>query len=119
MAHHVAVTAGEVPQLTAQLTTPRGPVTLSSFIPRKLPHERPHRPIPLLPTLADIEAAAQVVYRDFAATPQYRWGLLSQRLGTDCWLKHENHTPVGAFKIRGGLTYFDQLAQRVARCPRR
>ena len=71
-------------------------------------------PSPLLPTLADIEAAAQVVYRDFAATPQYRWGLLSLRLGTDCWLKHENHTPVGAFKIRGGLTYFDQLAQRGA-----
>ena len=67
-----------------------------------------------LPTLADIEAAAQVVYRDFAATPQYRWVLLSERLGTDCWLKHENHTPVGAFKIRGGLTYFDQLAQRGA-----
>ncbi len=68
----------------------------------------------LLPTLADIEAAAQVVYRDFAATPQYRWALLSERLGTDCWLKHENHTPVGAFKIRGGLTYFDQLARRGA-----
>ncbi len=67
-----------------------------------------------LPTLADIEAAAQVVYRDFAATPQYRWALLSERLGTDCWLKHENHTPVGAFKIRGGLTYFDQLARRGA-----
>ena len=67
-----------------------------------------------LPSLADIEAAAQVVYRDFAATPQYRWALLSERLGTDCWLKHENHTPVGAFKIRGGLTYFDQLAQRGA-----
>ena len=66
------------------------------------------------PTLADIEAAAQVVYRDFAATPQYRWALLSERLGTDCWLKHENHTPVGAFKIRGGLTYFDQLARRGA-----
>ena len=67
-----------------------------------------------LPTLADIEAAAQVVYRDFAPTPQYRWALLSERLGTDCWLKHENHTPVGAFKIRGGLTYFDQLARRGA-----
>lgn len=67
-----------------------------------------------LPTLQDIEAAAEVVYRDFAPTPQYRWGLLSERLGTDCWLKHENHTPVGAFKIRGGLTYFDQLAQRGA-----
>ena len=71
-------------------------------------------PATLLPTLADIEAAAEVVYRDFAATPQYRWALLSERLGTGCWLKHENHTPVGAFKIRGGLTYFDQLAQRGA-----
>jgi len=67
-----------------------------------------------LPTLADIEAAAQVGYREFAATPQYRWATLSQRLGTDCWVKHENHTPVGAFKIRGGLTYFDQLRQRGA-----
>lgn len=66
----------------------------------------------LLPSLADIEAAAEVVYRDFAPTPQHRWGLLSERLGTGCWLKHENHTPVGAFKIRGGLTYFDQLARR-------
>ncbi len=64
-----------------------------------------------LPTLAEIEAAAQVVYQDFAPTPQYRWPLLAERLGTECWLKHENHTPVGAFKIRGGLTYFDQLAR--------
>lgn len=65
-----------------------------------------------LPTLQDIEAAAQVVYREFQATPQYRWGLLSQRLGAECWVKHENHTPVGAFKLRGGLTYFDRLRQR-------
>ena len=65
-----------------------------------------------LPTLADIEAAAQVVYRSMPATPQYRWGTLSDRLGTDCWVKHENHTPVGAFKIRGGLSYFDRLARR-------
>lgn len=65
-----------------------------------------------LPNLADIEAAAQVVYRAFPPTPQYRWALLSERLGADCWVKHENHTPVGAFKIRGGLTYFDQLRQR-------
>lgn len=67
-----------------------------------------------LPSLAAIEAAAEVVYRDFAATPQYRWATLSQRLGTECWVKHENHTPVGAFKIRGGLTYFDALSQRGA-----
>ena len=70
-----------------------------------------------LPSLQDIEAAAQVVYRAFQATPQYRWDLLSQRLGTDCWVKHENHTPVGAFKIRGGLTYFDMLRQE-GRMPR-
>lgn len=60
-------------------------------------------------SLQEIEAAAQVVYREFQATPQYQWGLLSQRLGATCWLKHENHTPVGAFKIRGGLTYFNHL----------
>ena len=65
-----------------------------------------------LPTLPQIEDAARVVYREFQATPQYRWALLGQRLGTDCWVKHENHTPVGAFKIRGGLTYFDALAQQ-------
>ena len=68
-------------------------------------------PISLLPTLADIEAAAALIYRSFPPTPQYRWALLSERLGADCWVKHENHTPVGAFKIRGGLTYFDQLAR--------
>ena len=62
-----------------------------------------------LPSLQQIEDAARVVYREFQATPQYRWGLSSQRLGTDCWIKHENHTPVGAFKLRGGLTYFEAL----------
>ncbi|MDP1955233.1 MAG: threonine dehydratase [Polaromonas sp.] len=69
-------------------------------------------PVTGLPDLQTIEHAARVVYREFQATPQYRWGLSSQRLGTDCWIKHENHTPVGAFKIRGGLTYFDALKQR-------
>jgi len=68
----------------------------------------------LLPTLHDIETAAEVVYREFGPTPQYRWDQLSALLGATCWVKHENHTPVGAFKIRGGLTYFDQLARRGA-----
>jgi len=72
---------------------------------------------PTLPTVSEIEAAAAVVYRSFQATPQYRWALLSERLGTDCWVKHENHTPVGAFKIRGGLAYFEQL-QRESRLPK-
>ena len=62
-----------------------------------------------LPSLADLEAAAAVVATAFAPTPQYRWPLLEARLGTRCWVKHENHTPVGAFKVRGGLVYLDWL----------
>lgn len=68
----------------------------------------------VLPTLHEIEASAEVVYRAMPPTPQYRWAQSSRRLGTHCWLKHENHTPVGAFKIRGGLTFFDDLRQRGA-----
>ena len=64
-----------------------------------------------LPTLAEIESAAQTVYRAMAPTPQYRWPLLCEHLGTEVWLKHENHTPVGAFKLRGGLVYFSQLQE--------
>jgi len=62
-----------------------------------------------LPTLQDLEAAAELVYQSFAATPQIRWPLLDARLGTRCWVKHENHTPVGAFKVRGGLVYLHWL----------
>ena len=69
---------------------------------------------PALPSLTEIQAASLVVYEEFQATPQYRWQLLSERVGAECWLKHENHTPVGAFKIRGGLTYFAQMAARNA-----
>jgi threonine dehydratase len=65
----------------------------------------------MLPSLADIDAAASVVYRAMPPTPQYAWPLLAQALGTEVWLKHENHTPLGAFKVRGGLTYFDALAR--------
>ena len=57
----------------------------------------------------DIEAAAQIVYRAMSPTPQYSWPLLSQEVGCDVWVKHENHTPTGAFKIRGGLTFIDWL----------
>lgn len=62
-------------------------------------------------TLEDITSAARVVYSEMQATPQYRWPLLCERLGTEVWVKHENHSPVGAFKIRGGLVYFAHLAQ--------
>jgi threonine dehydratase len=62
-------------------------------------------------TLDDIISASRIVYADMPATPQYRWPLLNERLGTELWVKHENHSPVGAFKIRGGLVYFAHLAK--------
>ena len=63
-------------------------------------------------TLEEIEAAARVVYSVMPPTPQQRWPLLEDRCGTEVWVKHENHTPIGAFKIRGGLVYFDHLLKR-------
>ena len=62
-------------------------------------------------TLDDITLASDIVYSEMQATPQYRWPLLCERLGAEVWVKHENHSPVGAFKIRGGLVYFAQLAR--------
>ena len=55
-----------------------------------------------------------MVHAVMPPTPQYRWPLLEERCGTEVWVKHENHTPVGAFKVRGGLVYLDELrrAQR-------
>jgi threonine dehydratase len=54
-------------------------------------------------------------------TPQYAWPLLRERLGMPVWVKHENHTPAGAFKVRGGLTYFERwrASSRRARRHRR
>ena len=66
-----------------------------------------------LPTLAELESAAAVVYGAMPATPQYSWPLLNEALGATAWIKHENHTPVGAFKVRGGLVYMDALARRL------
>lgn len=64
-----------------------------------------------LPDLAELERAAAIVHAAMPATPQYRWPQLEARLGTELWCKHENHTPVGAFKVRGGLVYFERLAR--------
>jgi threonine dehydratase len=64
-----------------------------------------------LPSLAQIRDAQTVVYRSMPPTPQYTWPLLNQRLGTEAWIKHENHTPVGAFKLRGALVYIDWLKE--------
>jgi threonine dehydratase len=68
-----------------------------------------------LPSLAQLEQAAGIVYQAMAPTAQYRWPLLCEALGTQVWVKHENHTPTGAFKVRGGLVYFHDLAARAPR----
>lgn len=60
-------------------------------------------------TLADFRAASAVIARHMAPTPQYAWPLLAADLGVETWVKHENHTPTGAFKLRGGLVYMDRL----------
>ncbi|MDE1164539.1 MAG: threonine dehydratase [Pseudomonas sp.] len=57
----------------------------------------------------DIENAARLVYQVMPATAQYAWPLLAQRLGCTVWVKHENHTPTGAFKVRGGITFMHWL----------
>lgn len=61
-------------------------------------------------TRDEVEASLRCVREVVPATPQYAWPLLAQRLGMTVWVKHENHTPAGAFKVRGGLTYFEGLA---------
>ncbi|MBR0654429.1 threonine dehydratase [Plastoroseomonas arctica] len=61
--------------------------------------------------LPALEAAADLVHAVFPPTPLIAWPLLSERAGCVVVVKHENHTPVGAFKIRGGITYFDRLAR--------
>lgn len=63
----------------------------------------------------EIEQAVACVRSSVPPTPQYAWPLLRERLGLTVWVKHENHTPAGAFKVRGGLTYFDALARREPR----
>ena len=64
-----------------------------------------------LPTLSELEAAASLIYRSMAPTPQYRWPLLEARVGTRVWVKHENYAPTGEFKVRGGLVYIDNLVR--------
>ena len=60
-------------------------------------------------TLPELEAALALVHESFPGTPQYAWPLLAERCGAELWVKHENHTPIGAFKLRGGLVYAERL----------
>lgn len=68
-------------------------------------------------TLDQLHAAGDLVYRHMPPTPQRVWPLLAERLGTELWVKHENYTPIGAFKVRGGIVYLDELLKREPDCP--
>ncbi len=60
-------------------------------------------------SLAELEAAVPLVRTIVPPTPQHAWPLLARRTGAQVWVKHENHTPIGAFKVRGGVVYLDGL----------
>jgi threonine dehydratase len=63
-------------------------------------------------TSSDFERARVIVYSAMPPTPQYAWPLLAQETQCECWVKHENHTPVGAFKVRGGLVHMRLRKER-------
>ena len=66
----------------------------------------------MLANKEQITAAADLIAHHMQPTAQHCWPLLSARCGTEVWVKHENHTPTGAFKVRGGLIYMDSLQRR-------
>jgi threonine dehydratase len=66
-----------------------------------------------LPTISELDKAAAIVYQAMPPTPQISWPLINEALGAQAWIKHENHAPTGAFKVRGGLIYIDALVRRL------
>ena len=67
--------------------------------------------------MTELQRAAALVGRVMPPTPQYAWPKLKERAGCTVWVKHENHTPTGAFKVRGGLVYMDRLARADKKVP--
>src|ERR1700678_2103618 len=67
--------------------------------------------------MTDLQNAATLVYGVLQPTPQFAWPKLSKRAGCTVWVKHENHTPTGAFKVRGGLVYLDRLRRANPQIP--
>jgi threonine dehydratase len=65
-----------------------------------------------LPSLEQLEDAARLVASAMKPTREICWPTLSARCGAEVWVKHENHTPIGSFKVRGGLVYTDDLVRR-------
>ena len=66
---------------------------------------------------AQLIDACQLVYKHMSPTPQYSWPLLNAVVGTSVWVKHENHGPTGAFKVRGGITFMDWLQRTQPESP--
>lgn len=62
-------------------------------------------------SLSDFKTAASIIYQHLNPTPQISWPLLNGRCGCETWVKHENHLPTGAFKVRGGLWYMENLVK--------
>lgn len=62
-------------------------------------------------TFDELEDAHRRIHAAFGSTPAYAWPLLAARTGAELWVKHENHTPIGAFKVRGGLIHVERLAR--------
>jgi threonine dehydratase len=67
--------------------------------------------------LDELERAAELVYRVMPPTPLYAWPKLKERAGCSVWVKHENHTPTGAFKVRGGMVYLERLCRAQPKLP--
>ncbi|MEM6385418.1 MAG: threonine dehydratase [Pseudomonadota bacterium] len=68
-------------------------------------------------SLEELEKAAGFVASKMTPTPQYAWPQLAARLGCKVWVKHENHTSTGSFKLRGALTFMDWLQRTAPNCP--
>lgn len=70
-----------------------------------------------LPSIEQVRAASELIYRFMRPTPQYCWPLLCERLGTEVWVKHENQTSTGSFKARTAVVYVDELMKREPATP--
>lgn len=68
-------------------------------------------------SLPELESAASLVHSVISATPQIAWPLLADHCAAEVWVKHENHLPTGAFKVRGGLVFMADLVEREPRLP--
>ena len=68
-------------------------------------------------TTEDLADATRIVAAHVPVTPAYRWPLLERVTGTPTWVKHENATPTGAFKVRGGLVFAERLTREANAVP--